>query len=812
VTADTCASYQGRAHRGRPHYLSGTIQTRAAAEHLFREGRLLAWGVPATGVLVETLLDRGAEGDVAEAQAAIERLAVASADYGLAVRDILLLRLRALLAQAHGDAAAYPGSDPGGPCMPVTVRALSAMFALVLLGITGVAAAGRAPAAPIITGLGARTVGWDTYRRLDQLPYLSADTQTLQVSSFDRSGGDFDVSTGNQNGSGGCLASGGAGCVIAEDHGAGEIDSIWFTRDHGNVGAIGTIRIDLDGQTVIDAPLQSLVDGVLGAPFVWPLVANAVQSPGGVYVKVPMPYRQSMRISVASNLKYYHVDYRQFAAADGVTTFSPSDPALDVLATLRAAGTIDPKPTAPTATHNQGVVDLPAGTGLMIAESTGSGTISALRLQLQEPTDQLLTGLRLQIDFDGRTTVDSPLGEFFGAGLGTTEVRSLMFATIPEPEGSLLLSEWWPMPFARTAHITLVNTTGNPVRGIDSDVVTTPDPQWALALSSGRAGYFTARSHAGPTTLGQDWLFADEGGHGKFVGVSQTMRGSRIKTSFMDNSPYFLEGAERVYTDGSASPQWYGTGTEDFDEGGWYFNNGTRYSAPLTGQPDQRTATGGCADYCVAAYRLILADAIDYHSAIRFGIEHGKRNMVQPDYSSTAFLYTQPSDTSTPSDEVNPTDAVSRFLHGYADADADADDQTLISEYEGNDDTRTITGLVRTTHTAITFHVLIRPDNYGVLLRRTSDQTTGYQSADVAIDGVPAGNWLQPRSNTSHRWLDDTYLVPDSLTAGKALITVTLTPIPDSPPWTASRYYIHTLTGTAGPPASGEGLENVGAA
>jgi hypothetical protein len=80
---------------------------RAAVDHLFREGRLLAWGVPATGVLVETLLDRGYEGDVAEAEAAIERLATAPADDGLAVRDIWLLRLRALLAQARGDAAAY---------------------------------------------------------------------------------------------------------------------------------------------------------------------------------------------------------------------------------------------------------------------------------------------------------------------------------------------------------------------------------------------------------------------------------------------------------------------------------------------------------------------------------------------------------------------------------------------------------------------------------------------------------------------------------------------------------------------------------
>jgi len=77
---------------------------RAAVEHLFREGHLL---VPVTGVLVETLLDRGAESDVVEAEAAIERLAAAPADEGLVIREIWLLRLRALLARAHGDAATY---------------------------------------------------------------------------------------------------------------------------------------------------------------------------------------------------------------------------------------------------------------------------------------------------------------------------------------------------------------------------------------------------------------------------------------------------------------------------------------------------------------------------------------------------------------------------------------------------------------------------------------------------------------------------------------------------------------------------------
>jgi hypothetical protein len=53
---------------------------RAAVDNLLRDRRLLLWGGPATAVLVETLLDRCADGDVAEAEAAIERLAAAPAD------------------------------------------------------------------------------------------------------------------------------------------------------------------------------------------------------------------------------------------------------------------------------------------------------------------------------------------------------------------------------------------------------------------------------------------------------------------------------------------------------------------------------------------------------------------------------------------------------------------------------------------------------------------------------------------------------------------------------------------------------------
>jgi class 3 adenylate cyclase len=80
---------------------------RVAVDHLFRDGQLSAWSIPATSVLVETLLDRRADTDVAEAEAAIERLAAAPTDDDLAARDVWLLRLRALLARAQGDPAAY---------------------------------------------------------------------------------------------------------------------------------------------------------------------------------------------------------------------------------------------------------------------------------------------------------------------------------------------------------------------------------------------------------------------------------------------------------------------------------------------------------------------------------------------------------------------------------------------------------------------------------------------------------------------------------------------------------------------------------
>jgi hypothetical protein len=70
-------------NRGEPDEAEISPRSRAAADHLFRERQPLAWGILAAGLLAETLLDRGADADVTEAEAAIERLAAAPADEGL---------------------------------------------------------------------------------------------------------------------------------------------------------------------------------------------------------------------------------------------------------------------------------------------------------------------------------------------------------------------------------------------------------------------------------------------------------------------------------------------------------------------------------------------------------------------------------------------------------------------------------------------------------------------------------------------------------------------------------------------------------
>ena len=84
----------------------GAIEQLRSVVAELRDAPQFARYVPVTGILVETLLSGGDKADLREAEAAVEELASAAGD-DLVLREIMLLRLRALLARARSDKDPY---------------------------------------------------------------------------------------------------------------------------------------------------------------------------------------------------------------------------------------------------------------------------------------------------------------------------------------------------------------------------------------------------------------------------------------------------------------------------------------------------------------------------------------------------------------------------------------------------------------------------------------------------------------------------------------------------------------------------------
>lgn len=484
-----------------------------------------------------------------------------------------------------------------------------------------------APSSPV-TG----PMGYDVYRRIDELPLLPTGSRTQETSSWDRSGGNDDGFSGRSS----CVRTDADGCVVAEARGAGEVESIWSTRDGGDVRRTGRIRVDLDGVRVLDAPLQDVVDGELGAPWVYPLVANADQNSGGVVIKVPMPYRRSMKISTDAVPYFVHVTHRVVDDPDAVPAFDPHDRAEDVLAQLRDAGLGPPGGPAPEgATERRAIGPVAPGAAAVLGRVQRAGSITELRLRL-DPTadDTTLRRTRLRMTFDGYRTVDAPLAEFFGVGFGTPTVRSLFFAAEPSPGG--WFSSWWPMPHRRSAEIELVNDGPAPVRGAQVELTDAPDPTVTDELGpGGHAGYFAVDSHDGPTTPGVPWTLATTVGRGKLVGATATLIATGLAPGSSEPRAY-LEGDEVITADGGEPL--HGTGTEDFAEAGWYFNRGP-FSAPQSGAPAHAAGDAGCPISCDALYRILLGDAVPFRRALSFTLEHGAADDAPAVYRTAAFSY-----------------------------------------------------------------------------------------------------------------------------------------------------------------------------
>ncbi|MGB7871822.1 MAG: AAA family ATPase, partial [Mycobacterium sp.] len=107
IVAAWCADIDFATEKNRSGDYHGAIALcRAVLENEIRGGEMTNRGW-CTTVLVEALLNRGRDGDVDEAQNAIDNLAATPTDPGFMYHELPLLRLNAMLAKARGDDDRY---------------------------------------------------------------------------------------------------------------------------------------------------------------------------------------------------------------------------------------------------------------------------------------------------------------------------------------------------------------------------------------------------------------------------------------------------------------------------------------------------------------------------------------------------------------------------------------------------------------------------------------------------------------------------------------------------------------------------------
>jgi hypothetical protein len=384
----------------------------------------------------------------------------------------------------------------------------------------------------------------------------------------------------------------------------------------------------------------------------------------------------------------------------------------------------------------------------------------------------MLTNLWLRIAFDSEKnpSVYAPIGSFFAMGqFAFYPTRSLPVGM----DSNNNLYCYFPMPFARRAVIQLISHGASSTTNIHSEIQYQP-----FTNSFADVGCFKTQFRSEiPTTNGSDIIMLNREGGGHLVGIVMSMMGPRNRG--------FLEGDERIYVDDCQTPSFYGTGTEDFFNGGFYFQNGL-FTLPTHGNTADLSDTNY--NY-TSAYRFFLSDAIPFRKHIMVGIQHGGADDVSENVWTLAYYYHQPAPRSVLSDQLNVGDAGSEAAHSYSISNQTWSGTNAYT-FEGNFDNVTITNIGRAHEGFTQFTMALQPDNAGAILRRQFDQSITNQSANVYVDGALVGTWYFAGGNPWHCWRDSDFMIPASYTSGKSSIQIKIFSAGN---WTEYYYWLYPL-------------------
>jgi hypothetical protein len=281
---------------------------------------------------------------------------------------------------------------------------------------------------------------------------------------------------------------------------------------------------------------------------------------------------------------------------------------------------------------------------LTVLDVDGPGTLTHVwfTLSSREATHLKKLVLRMYWDLEATPSVETPLGDFFGLGLGDYYTWESELLSVAHERA---LNSFFPMPFQKHARITVSNEGQQMVDAfyfnLDYRAHAHPLPAETLYF---HAQFRQAQPNHGWTTEwknnsdprvndvnnldGKDnYVWMEATGQGHYVGVTM---------SILQNQDFWWgEGDDMFFIDGDPHPSITGTGSEDYFLGAYDFGEHS-FSYRVFGAAVKGEERAGSRS---SVYRFHLDSPITFTKSLRATIEHGHANHRSDNFYSVAYWY-----------------------------------------------------------------------------------------------------------------------------------------------------------------------------
>jgi hypothetical protein len=288
--------------------------------------------------------------------------------------------------------------------------------------------------------------------------------------------------------------------------------------------------------------------------------------------------------------------------------------------------------------------EIAPGETLTLMDVDGPGVLTHIWFTLWSQEEYHLKKLVFRIYWNHETapSVEAPLGDFFGLGLGDYHPWESELLSVANEHA---LNSFFPMPFQKHARLTVSNEgqtkVGSFYFNLDYRAYAWPLASDTLyfhaqfrQVQPNRGWTNEWKSNGDPLVEnkknldGKDnYVWMEAAGRGHFIGVTMSV--------LQNQDGWWGEGDEMFFIDGESAPSINGTGSEDYFLGAFDFGDRAfsyrLYGAPVKGEERAGSRT--------SVYRFHLDSPITFTKSIRATIEHGHANARSDNFYSVAYWY-----------------------------------------------------------------------------------------------------------------------------------------------------------------------------